>query len=669
MLLQSKGKCSDCFPVDGTTMGEKILIVDDEEDIRVVLDISLSDMGYEVYTAEDGEEALRILSEIKPSIVLTDIRMPVMDGIELLRRIKQVNPETEVIMVTGHGDMDLAIKSLKYEATDFITKPIKDDILEIALKRAQERISMRRQLRDYTEHLEDLVREKSAKLVEAERLIAVGQVVDGLSSAMKNIVDDIESGLTYFSEMPCFVSIHDSGHKIVATNQLYRERLGNKIGRNSWDIYSEKAGSKENCPVGRTFSTAQGQRRRETVRNMDGSDLPVIVHTAPIRNRNGEVELVLEMAADLTEVSRLQEDLMTCQQRFELLFDAAPCYLTVQDRNLRLVTANKRFLEDFGRGFGSFCARAFTHDGEPHPDCPILKTFEEGIPQQAETVVTSKNGERYNVLIWTAPIKNAAGEVTHVMEMSTNITQIRQLQDQLSSLGLLIGSISHGIKGLLTGLDGGMYRVESGFEKEDYTRIKEGWEIVKHMVSRIRNMSLDLLYYAKERDLHWERTDVLSFANDVALTVEPKALGHGIEFVRDFDDSVGEFEVDVGVLASALTNILENALDACIEDNSDKAHKIIFGVKQNKDDIIFQVSDNGVGMDKETREKMFTLFYSSKGSKGTGLGLFISNKIIEQHEGSVQVESNLGEGSRFIVRMPKILPVSIKTSGKATVAK
>ena len=222
-------------------------------------------------------------------------------------------------MVTGHGDMDLAIKSLKYEATDFITKPIKDEVLEIALKRARERISMRQQLREYTEHLEDLVREKSAKLVEAERLIAVGQVVEGLSSAMRNMVADIESGLTYFNEMPCFVSIHNSNHKVVATNQLYRERLGNKIGSNSLDIYLEKAGSKENCPVGRTLSTAQGQRRREKVKHLNSGELPVIVHTSPIRNQEGEVELVLEIAADLTEVSRLQEDLMTCQQRFQLL--------------------------------------------------------------------------------------------------------------------------------------------------------------------------------------------------------------------------------------------------------------------------------------------------------------------------------------------------------------
>jgi PAS domain S-box-containing protein len=643
-------------------MDERILIVDDEEDIRVVLQISLSDLGYEVFTAENGEKALKIIRETTPPIVLTDIRMPVMDGIELLRKIKQEYPETEVIMITGHGDMDLAIKSLKHEATDFITKPVKDEVLEIALKRAHEKISMRRQLREYTEHLEELVQEKSAKLIEAERLIAVGQVVEGLSSAMKNIVADLESGLTYFNDMPCFVSIHNVDRRVVGANQLYKERLGNKIGHDSWEIYTKKAGSRENCPVGKTFSTGKGQRRKETVLNLSGREIPVIVHTAPVRNRDGKVELVLEMAADVTEVSRLQEELLSCQQRYQQLFDAAPCYFTVQDRELKLVAANRQFVEDFGEKIGSFCYKAYKHMDEPCLECPVLRTFEEENPQQWETVVTSKTGERYNVLIWTAPIKNAAGEVTHVMEMSTNITQIRQLQDHLSSLGLLIGSISHGIKGLLTGLDGGMYRVESGFEKEDQKRIKEGWEIVRHMVSRIRAMSLDLLYYAKERDLQWERTDVLTFANDVALTVEPKARGHHIEFVRDFDESVGEFEVDAGILASALTNILENAMDACIMDASKKANKIVFGVRQDNNDILFDVRDNGIGMDEKTREKLFTLFHSSKGREGTGLGLFISSKIIEQHGGSIKVESSLGKGSQFMVRMPKTIPEMVKTS-------
>jgi len=175
-------------------MEKSILLVDDEEGIRKVLSIALSDMGYRVVTAQNGVEALRIFKDERPTIVLTDIKMPEMDGIELLRRLKNISPDTEVIMITGHGDMDLAIKSVKYEATDFVTKPINDEVLEIALNRAQERIAMRRKLDEYTQNLEQLVQDKTRKLVEAERLAAVGQTVAGLSHAIKNITGGLKGG-------------------------------------------------------------------------------------------------------------------------------------------------------------------------------------------------------------------------------------------------------------------------------------------------------------------------------------------------------------------------------------------------------------------------------------------------------------------------------------------
>ncbi|MGD2185014.1 MAG: response regulator, partial [Desulfobacterales bacterium] len=88
-------------------MEKSILLVDDEEGIRKVLRIALSDMGFRVFTAKNGVEALRIFKDERPPIVLTDIKMPEMDGIELLRRLKQLSTDTEVIMITGHGDMDL----------------------------------------------------------------------------------------------------------------------------------------------------------------------------------------------------------------------------------------------------------------------------------------------------------------------------------------------------------------------------------------------------------------------------------------------------------------------------------------------------------------------------------------------------------------------------------
>jgi signal transduction histidine kinase len=175
-------------------MQKSILLVDDEEGIRKVLGIALADLGYTVHPAENGVDALDIFKDVQPSIVLTDIKMPEMDGIELLRRLKKLSPDTEVIMITGHGDIDLAIKSVKYEATDFVTKPINDEVLEIALNRAQERIAMRRKLNDYTQNLEQLVEDKTRKLVEAERLAAVGQTVAGLSHAIKNITGGLKGG-------------------------------------------------------------------------------------------------------------------------------------------------------------------------------------------------------------------------------------------------------------------------------------------------------------------------------------------------------------------------------------------------------------------------------------------------------------------------------------------
>ena len=102
-----------------------------------------------------------------------------------------------------------------------------------------------------------------------------------------------------------------------------------------------------------------------------------------------------------------------------------------------------------------------------------------------------------------------------------------------------------------------------------------------------------------------------------------------------------------------MINILENAVEACLEDNTKNIHQIAFGVCEEGKHIRFDVWDNGVGMDRETREKIFTLFFSLKGHMGTGLGLFISNKIIRQHGGEIIVESSPGEGSHFTVRMPK----------------
>ena len=136
----------------------RLLIIDDEEGIRKLLALSLSSDGYEVLTAASGEEGIGLFESKSPTIVLTDIKMPGIDGIEVLKQVKELRPDTEVIMITGHGDMDLAIEALKLDASDFLNKPIKDEALSVALMRAEERISIRQRLKAYTEDLENMVK-------------------------------------------------------------------------------------------------------------------------------------------------------------------------------------------------------------------------------------------------------------------------------------------------------------------------------------------------------------------------------------------------------------------------------------------------------------------------------------------------------------------------------
>jgi signal transduction histidine kinase len=197
-----------------------LLVIDDEEGIRSMMALSLGADGYTVRTAADGTEGLKTFEEQKPDIVLTDIKMPGLDGIEVLKRIKSMSPDTEVIVITGHGDMDLAVRSLQLMASDFVTKPVSEQALEVALKRAAERLTLKAQLHGYTRDLERRVAEAAAKVVAAERLAAVGETVSALVHSLKNMLAGLKGGI-YMVEQGITSSqkpITDEGMRMLERN-------------------------------------------------------------------------------------------------------------------------------------------------------------------------------------------------------------------------------------------------------------------------------------------------------------------------------------------------------------------------------------------------------------------------------------------------------------------
>ena len=181
---------------------KKVLVIDDERAILEMLELSLSSEGYDVLTAENGEKALEIFEQQGPRLVLTDIKMPGIDGIEVLKRIKAMDENAEVIVITGHGDMDTAVRALQSGASDFVTKPVRDEVLMLALERAQKKLAMSEQLEDYTENLQGKMeeckldlRQAQDELIKTERLSTIGETVAGLAHCIKNVLSGMGGGM------------------------------------------------------------------------------------------------------------------------------------------------------------------------------------------------------------------------------------------------------------------------------------------------------------------------------------------------------------------------------------------------------------------------------------------------------------------------------------------
>jgi two-component system response regulator AtoC len=155
----------------------RVLVVDDEENLRLVLRTLLRRHGYEVETAESGEDALGMVDSFGPDVVLTDVRMPKMGGLDLLSTLKAKGNEATVIVMSAYGNMDQALEAMKAGAYDYVQKPFKPDEVVLALRKAEERELLRREnraLRDEIrkEHRFDDILAKSQKMLDIFRTIS-----------------------------------------------------------------------------------------------------------------------------------------------------------------------------------------------------------------------------------------------------------------------------------------------------------------------------------------------------------------------------------------------------------------------------------------------------------------------------------------------------------------
>ncbi len=497
----------------------KILLIDDEPDILRVLGISLKADGYDVIPALNGAEGIEAFTREQPSIVITDIKMPGMDGIEVLEKIKELDPDTEVIIITGHGDIDNAIESLKYGASDFINKPVRDEALSIALARAKEKLDIKHKLKEYT--------------IDLEKKIALA-------------TSELRRQTNFQIKL-----IRSSNDGIVATDR----------------------------------------------------DLKVVIYNPGAERIFGytQAEVIYKMAMP----------------------ELFPAEIAKQFRD---ALAGDNGMKD--------------------------------LPWR-ETAIISRDG-RHIPVRFSGTILQEKGKEMGTVAFFQDLREVKRLEkelvksERLAAVGQTVAGLAHGIKNILHGLKGGSYLVDIGIKRDDTEKLKKGWDTIKRNIGRTSNLVMDLLSYSKEREPEYEACEPNEIVNDVYELVKDKASENHVEIALEPDDNIGEVIMDPGIIHEVLLNLASNAVDACLFDEDLSKHWIVKlkTAKEPGNIIRFDVSDNGVGMNEEVLQKLFTSFFSTKGHRGTGLGLMVTRKLIEEHKGKIEVTSRLNEGTTFTVRLP-----------------
>ena len=275
-----------------------------------------------------------------------------------------------------------------------------------------------------------------------------------------------------------------------------------------------------------------------------------------------------------------------------------------------------------------------------------------------ETTIVSKTGESIPVR-FSGTVLREKHKMMGTVAYFHDLREIKRLENELVSaerlaaVGQTVAGMAHCVKNILHGLKGGSYMINIGLEKDKTDKFKSGWNMVQRNIARTSELVQDLLTYSKAREPEYELCRPNEIADDVCELMLEVAKENNTEMVKQFSPDVGELILDPRSLHRILLNLVSNAIDACREDhNPNKHHHVIVKTMMEDAFVRFDVIDNGMGMSEETRSKLFTSFFSTKGSQGTGLGLLVTAKLIEEHQGRIEVASARNVGTTFTIRLP-----------------
>jgi signal transduction histidine kinase len=244
--------------------------------------------------------------------------------------------------------------------------------------------------------------------------------------------------------------------------------------------------------------------------------------------------------------------------------------------------------------------------------------------------------------------------IAHLSALTLEETRYHQalLQaERLAAIGQTIAALSHHIKNVLTGLQHGRDILKMGIEDKDEQMLKQGWRMVATAQGKIHEVVMDMLSYSKDREPSLEDCDLNQLVHDVVENFKGRAKEINARLEAKAEPGLPRVPADPEGIQRALMNIIGNALDA-VEERPNARVIAAASLEPEGGWARIAVEDNGVGIPANKLSEVFKPFVSTKGSKGTGLGLAVSRKILREHGGDIVAISQHGKGTRMILRLP-----------------
>jgi PAS domain S-box-containing protein len=601
-----------------------------------------------VFAAEDGLSGWVLYREIKPDLVITDIKMPGMSGLELIKNIRECSSEQHILITSAYNDSDLLIDALNLAVEGYLIKPFLTDALISYIQRVLKSLKLKAEVEAYHTRLEQMVEERTHELLQSEGKFGalIEKLLDGLILIEEQRIVFSNSsigqllGYTKAELHGQHYSIIIADQEVARVRQIHEQRL--KREGNVPELYQTKIKSK------------------------NGREIPVELNVGFLTLE--EVPQVLVLIRDLTKRLQMEHERL----RLEGAIDQVEESVIITDTSGLIVYTNRAAEKLTGYTKEELLHSKMSLFKSGMHDDSFYSSFWRNLidSHRFSGVFINKRKDRslYHEQTSITAVLNDHGDVTHYVSVKRDVTFELQMEktlrnmQKLQAIGTLAGGIAHDFNNMLMGMS--VY-TELSLRELDNKTMLEGYlsNIVKEQNRAKKLIDQILTFSRKDEGLNLAHSDLKSITEDI-LRMITISFSPGVAIKKDLQD-VGYLWIDPTQYHQVVMNLCVNASQAMagqgvieISLRKTRAEEAqLYGAKTVglNDWIVLSVKDTGPGISKEVLDRIFEPFYTTKPvGEGTGLGLSTVHGIVSRYSGIVGVDTRMGEGTQFMIFLPVI---------------